>query len=83
MEAAQFALQAESMAANAEQAGQAQPGQTQPGQKQPAQVQKTARGDRRAASRLRKIGLGVGIGQNEFQPQANEPGNVGSKEGTS
>jgi hypothetical protein len=81
MEAAQFELQAESMAAQAESPGPSQPGRTQPGQKQPAQIQKTARGDRRAAARLRKIGLGVGIGQNEFQPQANEPGNVGSKEG--
>ena len=82
MEAAQFELQAEAMAANTESAGQSQLGKTQPGQKQPVQVQKTARGDRKAAARLRKIGLGVGIGQNEFQPQANEPGNVGSKEGT-
>lgn len=82
MEAAQFELQAESMAAQQENPGPSQPGQTQPGQKQPAQVQKTARGDRKAAARLRKIGLGVGIGQNEFQPQAAEPGNVGSKEGS-
>jgi len=82
MEAAQFDLQVEAMAAQAENPGPSQPGQKQPGQKQPVQVQKTARGDRRAAARLRKIGLGVGIGQNEFQPQADEPGNVGSKEGS-
>lgn len=43
-----------------------------------AQQQATGRGDQRAAARMRKIGLGVGLGDREFQPQANEPGNVNS-----